>query len=539
LLLGAILDDAVFAAPSSALARFEAMAALATPDAVADLFRKRLTIGAPLIFVSTSLEAPVAAEEVVAAWHESQAVAVAPPAKPKPAVFAYGGAKPPGRITSDGRIGNIDSRIVIFENNVRLNIKRTAYQKGAVLVSVRVAGGEAALSDAPTGLSSLMGAFAAGGLEAHSLEELRSLLAGHVVQPKFGIGPTAFGATYATTPSDLELQLQVAAAYLMHPGYRQEAERRWREAIEASWPTLTADTQMVLASAGLRSLASNDRRVGADPDDGVIDRSFLELRTHIDPLLRGAAIELAIVGDIDEDKAIEAVARTFGALPIREPTWTPYRTRNPVSFRSSRDPIVLSHDGESAHAYVGLFWPLAIDPDAESQAVRVLSATVAVMNLKITEHIREKEGASYSPSAGGLVSAIHPGWGYVAAGAVVRPEDVDKIAAILRRIASDLRSGNVTRDELERVINPALEQLPAHEAMNSYWLSLISELQFRPDRAERAKLAVVEAGFRAISIEDIVAGANLWLANEAVQEVRILPLGDRAAGVAIEPDQGG
>jgi zinc protease len=308
LLQGSILDDAVFATPSSALARFEKLALDATPEAVSAVFRKRLTIGAPQIFVSTSLETPIAKADVLAAWRGSQAVPVAPSEERAPSVFAYSSFGKPGSVTSDSRIEDIDARIVTFANNVRLNVKRTAYQKDTVLVSLRVAGGEAALSGAPLGLSSLMGAFAAGGLEAHSADELRSVLAGHAVQAKFGISPTAFGGSYVTTPADLELQLQLGAAYVMHPGYRPEGERRWREAVTASWPTLKADTGPVLSSDGLRILASGDLRVGASPNDGVVNRTFAELKRHIQPLLQAAAIEIAIVGDIDEDQAIEAVA---------------------------------------------------------------------------------------------------------------------------------------------------------------------------------------------------------------------------------------
>jgi zinc protease len=523
LLLGAILDDAVFATPSSALERFEKVALDATPEGVVAAFRKRLTIGVPLIFVSTSLETPIANADVVTAWEESQAVPVEAPGERPPGAFAYGSFGKAGSVKSDGRIEDIDTRIVSFANNVRLNVKRTPYQKDTVLVSVRVAGGEAALSEAPLGLSSLMGAFATGGLEAHSVDELRSVLAGHAVQANFGISPTAFGGTYVTTPADLELQLQVAAAFVMHPGYRPEGERRWRDAVTASWSTFKADTGPVLSSDGLRILASGDLRVGADPGDGVVNRTFSELKTFVEPLLRTAAIEIAIVGDVDEDQAIAAVAKTFGALPVRQRAWTPYHTRNPVHFRAARDPIVLSHRGEPNHAFVGLFWPIAIDPDEEPQAVRVLSAMVAVMQLKVTEHIREQQGASYSPSVGAMLSAIHMGWGYLVAGADIRPQDSDRIAATLREVASDLRLGIVSKDELERAVNPPLEQLPGHAVMNSYWLSLISELQFRPDRAERAKLAALETGFRRITVEDVVAAANQWLASEAEQELRIVP----------------
>jgi hypothetical protein len=43
--------------------------------------------------------------------------------------------------------------------------------------------------------------------------------------------------------------------------------------------------------------------------------------------LAHGAIEVGIVGDVNEDKAIASVARTLGALPAREPEFQPYADR--------------------------------------------------------------------------------------------------------------------------------------------------------------------------------------------------------------------
>ena len=76
--------------------------------------------------------------------------------------------------------------------------------------------------------------------------------------------------------------MQVAAAYLTSPGWRPEAERRWRQSIVLSWPRFDSDAQSVMASEGMRLLASGDKRFGSSPDDGVINRSFTELRAYLE-----------------------------------------------------------------------------------------------------------------------------------------------------------------------------------------------------------------------------------------------------------------
>jgi zinc protease len=522
-LLGSILDDSVFSTPSSGLKRFEGWAPSVTPASVHEVFKRRMAMtGAPLFFLQTSIAQPDAAKEIPAAWAESQKIAVTAPGKKSTARFAYTNFGKPGKVVKDARLTDIDTRELTFANNVRLNIKKTAFQKNSVQVSLRVGGGALELPEQPWGLSSLMGAYTAGGLEKHSLDDLRSIMAGHRVTTGFTASATAFGATYTTTPDDLLLQLQVATAFMTHPGYRPEAERRWRQNIVLSWPRLDADAQSVLGARGQRLLASGDKRFGTSPDDGVINRSFVELKAYLTPILKDAAIEIAIVGDVDEQKAIDAVAKTFGALPKRKPTSEFYRDDKPVVFRKERDPIVLTHAGEPDQALVNVYWPVTLDPDADPQAARVLSTLGTIMRGKILDVVREELGASYSPSATAALSSVYPGWGYIAAGTEIKPQDADRVSAALKQIAADLRAGKISDDEFSRAMTPALEQLPRNATSNFYWLSLISEAQGRPDRMDRSKLPAVEKSLKAITKTDVIAAAEKWLVGTP-QEVRVLP----------------
>ncbi len=270
-------------------------------------------------------------------------------------------------------------------------------------------------------------------------------------------------------------------------------------------------------------LASGDKRFGTDPDDGDVLRSFTELRGYLEPILSKAAIEIAIVGDIDEQKAIDAVAKTFGALPAREPAAVKFKSERPVVFRQDKTPILLTHEGEASQAIASVYWPVEIDPDADPQAARVMAVLASVMRLKVTAEIREALGATYSPSAGSSLSSVYPGFGYVSAGAEVRPEDADKVIAAFRKIVAEMRTGDITDDEFSRAITPSLEVLPQNATSNGYWLNLISQAQTRPEVMERNKLAAIEKSVRAVTKADVIAAANRWLGDAAAQEVRVLP----------------
>ncbi len=523
-LLSSVQNDTVFSTPASGLKRFETWAGRVTPAMVNAEFRKWMSPKDPLFFVSSTTGGAGLGEAVVAGWKASEAMPVAAPLAKDKLKFAYTDFGKPGRVVKDERLADLDARLISFDNNVRLNIKRTDFAKNAVQVSVLIGHGVLDFPDEPFGLDGLMSAFSGGGLEKHSIDDLRAILQGRIVSTRFGAGSTYFGGSYATTPADLELQLEVTAAYVTHPGYRQEAERRWRQGIVLSWPRLDANAQTVWSVSGLRAIMGGDRRFGNDPDDGRWQRSFVELRHYLTPSLRDGPIEIAVVGDIDEATVIRLVARTFGTLPKRAEAWTRFKTTLPVTFREARTPLVFTHAGEASQALAYVYWPVMdVDPEADPQTSRTLAVLAAIMQLKVTETLREELGASYSPSVSASLSSVYPGFGYLNAGAEVKPQEVDAVIAAMRVIAADMRAGRISTDELNRAITPSLEGLPQNATSNSYWLGLIAQAQGRPDLLEQGTLGAIEAGVRAVTLADVIAGANRWLTPENAQEARVVP----------------
>lgn len=523
-LVGSILDGTVFATPASGLVRFSSWVDDASPATVLEAFRERMGAGSPLFFLSSTVPVDGMEAAVPAAWEESSRTDVRPPVRRSFEPFAYTDFGPPGEVVSNTVRADVGATLVAFNNNVRLNFKRTDFQKNVVLVSLRVGAGPLDFPETPFGLDTLMGAFSAGGLGRHSADDLKGVLAGHAVQAGFTSSSTAFGATYRTTPADLLLQLQVAAAFVTDPGYRPEAERRWRESIELSWPRLAATPQSVLRNTALRDLTAGDRRFGADPADGVTQRTFADLRNALEPVLARGAIEIAIVGDLDEQAAIDAVARTFGALPMRESAPGKEREDRPAVFAPAEQPILRRHHGETGQALAAVYWPVSdVDPQVQREQARILDLLGDVMRLKVTEELRERLGSSYSPSAGAAISYTIPGWGYLTASSEVRPENVDDTIAGILAIAADLREGRISEDEFLRARSPLLEALPQNSTSNSYWLSLISRAQTRPELVEHGRIDAVEAGLKAITVADLAAAARRYLREAEARELRILP----------------
>ena len=88
------------------------------------------------------------------------------------------------RSIEDRRIEDLGIRTIRFANNVRLNIKKTDFEKGRVRFTVRMAGGQLALPQDKPGLAAMMSMLSTvGATGKHSFEDIKTLMAGKVVSP--------------------------------------------------------------------------------------------------------------------------------------------------------------------------------------------------------------------------------------------------------------------------------------------------------------------------------------------------------------------
>jgi zinc protease len=516
-IVGTLDDGDVFTTPQSGLARFEAYAPSLTAQDVTGAFRAMWQGASPLIHVSHNAAIDGDTGAIAAQLEASMKVAVMPPAAEAKNAFAHTDFGPAGQVVADSRIADLDIRTVRFANNVQLNIKRTDFEKGRVRVSLRVGGGVLEFGQQPDGLVQLMGAFSAGGTAAHSADEIQSILAGRTVSAGFVPATDAFGGSAATTPDDLLVQLQLFAGLVSQPGFRAEGETQFRNAFSVVVPTLDTTPQGVATRDVGRIIANGDTRTGIPPLDELKKRSFAELRPVISNALARGHIEIGIVGDIDEDDAIAAVARTFGALPARAPDRSGFNAVR--TFPKKRTPITLTHGGKPDQGLVQVFWPTRDGFDiAERTRLDLLSA---VMQVMLTDELREKMGATYSAAATSVASTVFKGYGYMSVSLTVEPARMADVFGAIDRIAAQLAASPPNADLIARARTPMLERIARGRRENAVWLSIVDEAQTMPGDLESFRRQ--EAVLSAVSDKQLQQAARRYLTTRSALRISIVP----------------
>ncbi len=273
-----------------------------------------------------------------------------------------------------------------------------------------------------------------------------------------------------TNREDLLLQLQLIAAHITDPGYRPEALRQIRKAIEPYYNQLAHVPQGPLMLEVPRLLASGDARFGLPPREVLLSRTQEESKTWLTPQLAEGAVEVAIVGDIDIDATVAAVARTLGALPKRggRPAFAAERV---VKFPDEPFSKDFQVDTQIPKAVVAIYWPTTDGNDIK--LARRLRLLTDVLSDRLRVKVREEMGEAYGWHAGCEAGETYPGYGYIFASTVVSPEKTEAVQQAILAAADDLQKNGVTDDELTRAKLPVLTALRESARTNGYWLGQV------------------------------------------------------------------
>ena len=513
-------DEQVPDAPASQLAQFEAFVPMATPEAVLQALREHaLPLDEALIRFQGRTAPAGGAEALRAAFDTAMASEVSAPDNAEASAFAYTDFGPAGTVVADAVEPELGVRSLRFANGVMLNLKRTELEQDRVRVALVLDGGSLLdTREAPLG-TALTPLLASGGLGKHSLDELQTVLVGRTVGASFASDDDSFRFDGATTPRDLELQLQLLTAFLTDPGYRPEAVTRYRNGIDDYFARIEATAPSVLSVRENEILSDNDPRFRLQPKDDYFALDFAGLKSTLGDRLAKGALEVTLVGDIDEGAAIDLVARTLGALPQREDQFRTYTDNRDRPFTTDRSRRVLYHTGEKDQALVRQVWPTTDDSDVAT--VSRLNLLRAVMEIKVLEVLRERLGKTYTPSVTSQQSDVWPGYGTFGITATVAPTEVDATSAAIRETIAAMIAEPIDGDTLQRARQPIIERLDNLLKNNGGWMTLARRAQSEPEAIDRYLTA--KARYEALTPADVQAMAARYLQSAQAVEIVVLP----------------
>jgi Peptidase M16 inactive domain len=478
-------------------------------------------------------------------YDASMSVALEARKETKNAEFAYASdAAKAGAIASKKHVDEFDFEDVIFENGVKLHVKKTDFKEKQILISAEVGEGRLSLdrgttsagaskssgetgkkSDSSGGKSDSKGTsvpasggktdangsssepntaradstgaksdstaasaasnavnaldwvasqiFIACALGKHSDDDLRRLNAGKEVGVDFSIDADTFHFTGATTKEDLVRQCELMRAYLVDPGWRAEGLEQFKKGLPVVYDSIGKQPSGPLTTKFLPEFYSDAPRMQFPTRESAEAVTTDAIRAWLAPQFKDAPIDVVIVGDVDVDAAVRAVAQTFGTLEKR---------REPRRYEENRTPTVLrtglrrDYEIESnvPKAFVLILFPATDGREARTR--RSIGFFTQILRDRLRVDVREKLGAAYSPSAGATLSEVYPDDGWIG---IQTESEIDKADAMVDaclKVADGMNEHHVTEEEFDRQRQPTLAAIRDQLRTNAHWQHALSLL---------------------------------------------------------------
>jgi len=452
---------------------------------------------------------------ILQALQDSEKVAVSPWVQQQDGAFPY--------MLVSGPVATVDKHIAysmigvdryLFTNGLILNLKQTDFQPNEINMAVVL--GHGRLSEPLPGLGMLaervVGESGLGGL---TKEQLTTALAPYSSRVHFRVGEDNFNFTGKGLSKESELLFQLLFTHIKDPAFRIGAFQRSMDRLVQMYGQLESSVEGMMQLGGERFLAGGNERYGIVPLSALEKLSLEQVENWLAPVLKNEPLEISVVGDFDRDTILRLVGRYFGGQ--RENSML-VPTGSTISFPSGKE-LKLQVQSASDKAMLTVAWPT--DDFWDISRTRRLSVLASVLDDRLRKQIREELGATYSPVVYNRSSRVDPGFGVLRSQMIVAPSQAEQLTEKLKEVGARLAEEGVSKDELERALEPVLTSIRDLVRNNSYWLGSVLTLSSRHPKQLEWPLTI-QKDFAAITIEDISTLAAKYLQPEEAAEVVIL-----------------
>ncbi len=389
-----------------------------------------------------------------------------------------------------------------LNNGVRAHYRYMDKREDNATITITVAGGrihETAETHGLTDAASL--AFSRPATQRLSSTNVRDLLTGKKVNVGGGSGGDTMSIGVSGNPADLEAGLQLAHLLLTEPMIEQAALDQWKEnqrqAIEQRKTQPLAQLQEILPA-----LMSPEGEVRMLPitEDRVEAITLSDAQAWLEQTLDGAPIEVSVVGDIEQDAAMDLVAQYVGSLPPRER----------ISDATLDELRTITHpEGPlEASSYIETSTPVALaitgsfGPDISNvRDTRLIGFATQILTTRMIKEIREEAQLVYSISAQSQPSTVYADMGMIFAAGPCNPGNETTLAGKIDEMFSDFAQNGPSGEEVEVARGQIFNKINEDTEQPGWWTGQLSDATYRGRSLD--DLANMEDAYAAFTADEI------------------------------------
>ena len=425
-----------------------------------------------------------------------------------------------GKVASEKKNAELGVTEITYANGAKVILKPTTFKDDEIVLTSFRKGGQSLYGAADkqnvTFASNIIQQM---GIGNFSPTDLSKVLSGKTASASPYIGRLSSGITGGSSVKDVETMLQLVYLYATSPRKDDGLYKAWIEKVKSATQFALQDPETAFKDTFNKvRYAGNPLAPISIPSPSDFDKTNLDriLSIYKEQLGNAQDFTFIFVGNIDTVKMKPLLATYIGGLPSTKQPATfkdnglrPTKGDEKFTFKKGTEPkslIVNVYSGEV---------PYSEDLDLK------VSALSEILNIKITEDIREKMSAIYSVNIyGGLQKYPYSGYALVMQ-LPTGPEHVDTVLKAAQMEIDSIKQFGPAQVNLDKVKKTWLEQHKVSVKENSYWSSKLQGIYFNNDAPQR--IFDYEKLVNAITVADIKATANQLFNNKNVLQAVLLP----------------
>ena len=267
-------------------------------------------------------------------------------------------------------------------------------------------------------------------------------------------------------------------------------------------------------------LSGNDLRWKIPTPDEVRKVDAKAFRSFWEPLLASGPVEVLLFGDFETEMAVDALRNTVGALKPRSAASISQKASQVIFPAGNAKPLRFTHKGPKDQLAAVIGWPTGAGLAQISEA-RQLEVLAALFRDRLFEKFRSEQAASYSPDMMANWPDEFRSGGFLMAFSQVKPEDAESFLRFSREIATDLAANAVSKDELQRAVEPAKQAIERTSSGNVFWMNQMEGASFSPERYKA--LSHYYSDYAGVTAEQLQALAKRYFRPEKAWTLLVEP----------------
>ncbi|MBD3748442.1 MAG: insulinase family protein [Sphingobacteriales bacterium] len=428
-------------------------------------------------------------------------------------------AKPKaGSITSEKKIDAIGVTELTLSNGVKVILKPTDFKNDQILFSATSKGGTSLASDADFRSADMADQLvSSSGIADFDETQLGKLLTGKVASVNPYISTYREGMSGSTTPKDLETALKLVHLYFTAPRKDEKVFKTQMDELKTVLSNRSDQPMAVYqdtASAVLNSYKTRAQSIKIDELSQInLDKA---INFYKQRFANAGDFTFTFVGNFKVDDIKTLLATYLGSLPS---TGTVENFKDlgmePVSgnitkkvYKGLEDKATVSLLYHGNYAY----------NDANNLQ---LDALKSILDIKITERLREKESGVYSPGVDVSYNdepKPHYTMGIYFSCAA---ENVDKLIAAAEDEVGKLQKSGATAEDIQKFKAEEQRQYEIQMRDNGFWLSYLQDAATTGE--DPTKILTYEKTLNQVTVASTKATADKYLDSNNFIKLILLP----------------